>query len=100
MPAYTRRVELPGRTSDELFTKVSKEITHFLEKASIGKCDVTPEKSSKKIAVKGSMFSADLKCGDGFLELNVNLSLFAAPFRGKLDEGIDRWLAKAFPAKA
>ena len=36
MPSYKRKVDVPGKTQDELFEKVSKEIDRFLKKTPIG----------------------------------------------------------------
>ena len=42
------------------------------------------------------MLDATLICGEGNLILDARLSLFAVPFRGKIDEGIERWLGRTF----
>lgn len=96
MPSYSRKVQLPGKTSQELFTKVSEGIDRFLSKASIGKYEIERDPGLKEVRVKGSVFSATLKCREAEMELNAQLSLIAAPFRSKLDEGINKWLAKTF----
>jgi hypothetical protein len=96
MPSYTRTIQVPGKTSQQLYEKVSSEIDHFLEKTSIGKYDLERDPGKKQVRFKSSMASATLICGEGSLELECKLSLFATPFKGKLDEGIDRWIAKTF----
>lgn len=99
MPSYSRKVTLPGKSAQELYDRISEDIERFLSKASIpGKSEVTRDPGKKTVSVTGSLFSATLVCQDGGLELQAKLSLMAAPFRGKLDEGIDKWLAKTFPA--
>ncbi len=96
MPSYKRKVDVPGKTQDELFEKVSKEIDRFLKKTPIGDFKIEPISQSKQIKVNSSMFSATLICLEGAIEIDAQLSLFAAPFKSKLDEGIDRWLAQTF----
>ncbi|MGK5082360.1 hypothetical protein WDW37_03565 [Bdellovibrionota bacterium FG-1] len=96
MPSYTRKVQVPGKSSQELYDKVSKDIGRLMEKTSIGKFDITHDSSAKSVHLKSSMFTATLVCGEGHLELNGKLSLLAAPFRSKIDEAIDKWIAKAF----
>ena len=96
MPSYTRRVEVPGKNSQELYDKVSTDIERFLSKAPIGKMDIERDAANKQVHVKSSMVTATLACGEGFLKLDAKLSLLAAPFRGKLDEGIDAWVKKTF----
>jgi len=96
MPSYSRKIDLPGKSAQELYDRVSQDIDHFMSKASIGKIEVYRNPGTKEVNVKASMVSATLVCRDGAMDLNAQLSLLAAPFRGKLDEAIDKWLAKTF----
>lgn len=96
MPSYTKKVEIPGKTADQLYEVVSQEIEKFLGKLSVGKLDVSHDPGARSVSAKSSMFTAKLTCEDDALRLDAQLSLFAAPFRSKIDEGIDRWVAKTF----
>src|SRR5690242_14657105 len=96
MPNYNRSVDLPGKSAQELYDKISADIDRFLAKSNIGKYDLERDPAKHEVRFKASMVSATLRCFEGRLELDVKLSLLAAPFRGKLDEGIDKWLAKTF----
>jgi len=96
MPSYSREVKIPGKSSQELYDTVSAQIERFLEKASLGKFDIERDPERKQVSVKVSMATATLVCQEGVLRLDAKLSLLAAPFRSKLDEGIDKWLAKTF----
>lgn len=96
MPSFSKTVQVPGKTSQELYDRISTEIDRFLEKASVGKYDLTRDASKKEIHVKASMVTATLSCQEGSMVLDAKLSLLAAPFKGKLEEGIDRWVSKTF----
>lgn len=96
MPSYSKKVQIPGKSSQELYDKVSVDIDRFLEKAGIGKVDVERKASSKQVLIKSSMVSATLSCTEGAIDLDAKLSLLATPFKSKIDEGISRWLAKTF----
>ncbi len=96
MPSYTREVPVPGRSAQELYDTVSKDIDRFMTKASIGKFDIERDPAARAVRVKTSMADVSLCCLDGKLRMDAKLSLLATPFRSKLDQGIDRWLAKAF----
>ena len=96
MPSYSRRVKIPGKTSQELYEKVSEGIDRFMSKSSIGKYEIERDPKNKAIKVNGSVFSATLTCLESEMELDAKLSLLAAPFRSKLDQGIDHWLSKTF----
>lgn len=101
MPSYSRTVQVPGKTAQELYDKISSEIDRVMAKGPlpIGKFDVQREPSSREVKLKSSMVSATLICGEGSLKLDAQLSLLAIPFRSKIDDGIDRWIAKAFSLK-
>lgn len=96
MPSYTRKVQIPGKTSQELYDKVASDIDGFLSKGPFGQYEIERIPEKKEVKVKSSMFSATLTCQDSQMELHAQLSLLAAPFRSKVDEGINKWLAKAF----
>ena len=96
MPSYSRKVSLSGKTAQELYDKVAADIDKFVDKIPMGKFEIERDPGRKEVKVKSSMATASLVCGEGFIEVNAKLGLMAAPFRGKLDEGIDKWLAKTF----
>jgi len=96
MPRYSKSVSVPGKSAQELYERVSQDIDRFLEKAGVGKFDIQRDPQARKIEFRSPMLSARLSCSDGSLSLDGQLSLLAAPFRSKIDEGIDRWIAKTF----
>lgn len=99
MPKYTRSVKIPGKTAQELYDVVAGDIDRFLSKTSIGKYELERDPGRREVRFKAAIASACLSCVDGELRLDGNLSFMAIPFKSKLDEGIDRWLAKAFSQK-
>lgn len=96
MPSYSRKVDIPGRSSQELYDAISNDIERFMSKASIGKFEIERNPNDKKLLIKGSIFSATLTCREAQMQLDAQLSLIAMPFKSKLDEGITRWLNKTF----
>ncbi len=100
MPSYSREVKIQGKSSQELYDKISQEISKFLEKTPIGKHELILEPHRKEVHIKSSMITATLICREESVGLDARLSLLAAPFRSKLDEGIDRWIAKTFNVNA
>jgi hypothetical protein len=96
MPSYSRKVQIPGKSSQVLYDKVSADIDRFLEKTGMGKFEVTRDAAKKQLQIKSSMFSATLTCQEAAIDLDAKLSLLATPFRSKIDDGIDRWIAKTF----
>ena len=99
MPSYSREVSIPGRSPQELYDKVSQDIERFLAKGDMGKFDVARDPAQREVKVKSSMFSATLACLEGRIRVDAKLGLLAMPFRGKIDDGIDKWLSKAFPVE-
>lgn len=102
MPSYSRTVQVPGKTAQQLYDKVSSEIDRVMAKGPlpIGKFDVQRRPEKREVQFRSAMVTATLVCEEGELVLDAQLSLFAAPFRSKIDEGIDRWIAKAFNTPA
>jgi hypothetical protein len=96
MPKYSRNVSIPGKSAADLYERVSADIEKFISKVPIGKYDINRDATGRKVAFKSKMASATLSCTDGTIQIDVDLSLFAAPFRSKLDEGLNKWLARAF----
>ncbi len=98
MPSYQKKVAIPGKTSQELYDVVSRDIDRFMEKSNLGKFDIQRDDAARTLSVETSMFSAKLFCKDGAMELDGKIGLMAMPFKGKIDEGIEKWLKKTFSA--
>lgn len=96
MASYTRKIQVPGKSSQELYDKISADIDGFLAKTGMGKVVVERDAAKKEVRIKSSMLTATLACQEGGINLDGKLSLLASPFRGKIDAGIDKWLAKTF----
>ncbi len=96
MPTYSKKVRIPGKSSQELYDKVSEGIDRLMSQTSIGKYAIERDPIQRELHLKGSLFSATLACLDAEIELRAQLSLMAIPFREQLDQGMDRWLTKIF----
>lgn len=96
MPAYKKTLKVPGKTSQELYDRVNKELAPFLDKLSLGQFKIECHADSKTFTLNGKGVEAKLFCREGELELDGSLSLFLLPFKSKIDEGIDRWSTKLF----
>lgn len=94
MPSFSRTIDLKGKKQDELYQIVSTEIEKFLSKIPLGNIDIDKDASQKSVSVKSKMFSGTIQCFDEKISIDVKLSLMAAPFKSKLDDGITRWLEK------
>lgn len=100
MASYQRKIELPGKSADEIYTRISQAIGKFQEKdtGKFGKFDITTDPVAKSVRLASSQVSADLVCKDGEVILTGKLSFLASAFRSKIDNGIDEWVSKAFKA--
>ncbi len=97
MPSYSKKIAVPGKSAQELYDVVARDIDRFMTKASIGKFEIERDAAARQVKVKSSMLTATLFCEENQLRLEGQLSLLAAPFKSKIDEGIAWWLGKAFP---
>lgn len=99
MPAYTKTVKIPGRSAQDLYEKISQDIDRMVERWGVsGKMELSRDPDRRQLFLKSSMVSATLTCSEGSMVLDAKLSLLAVPFRSKIDEQIDRWISKNFPA--
>lgn len=100
MASYQREISIPGKTADEIYSRISKAIDQFLanDSGKFGKFDVQCDPGSKTIRLKSAQVSADLQCEDGAVQLAGKLSFLASAFRPKIDGYIDQWIAKSFKA--
>lgn len=96
MANYTRRVEIAGKTAQELYEKIETEIVRLVDKVPLGKFELQKFPDRKEMTIKASMASASVKCLDGALQFEAKLGLLALPFKSKLDDAITRWASKTF----
>ncbi|MBC7387239.1 MAG: polyhydroxyalkanoic acid system family protein [Cryobacterium sp.] len=98
MATYKRSIPIPGKTSAEIYDRISKAISKFQENDSgkFGKFDITTDAASKSVKLESSHVTADLQCMDGEVQLAGKLSFLASAFKSKIDSGINDWVAKAF----
>ncbi len=96
MAGYTKKIPLPGKTAEVIYAAVSKDIERFLDKTPVGKFEVSRNESQKEVKFTSSMASGSLAAKENEIQIDISLSFLASPFKGKLDEGIQKWLAKTF----
>lgn len=96
MASYSKTFQVPGKKADSIYSSVSNDIDRFLSKSPIGSYEVKRDDAAKKVLFKSSMASGTLSAKDEQLQVEISLSLLATPFKGKIEEGVTKWLAKAF----
>jgi predicted class III extradiol MEMO1 family dioxygenase len=96
MASFSKKFSIPGKDSDAIYQAVSSDIERFLSKTPLGTVEVSREAGSKKVTFKSSMASGTLTASEGALSVDVSLSFLASAFKGKIEEGVTRWLNKTF----
>lgn len=96
MASFSKTFPVPGKMADAIYTSVTQDIDRFLTKSPIGSYELKKDDASKKVEFKSSMASGTLAAKDGQLQVDISLSFLATPFKGKIEEGVTKWLAKAF----
>jgi len=96
MPAYSRKIEISGKSAQELYDVISAGIERVLARSAIGGFEVLRDSSARSLEVRSKLMSASLVFRDGEIHVDRKLSLMAAAFRSKIDEGIERWVERAF----
>ncbi len=98
MPSYSRKIALPGKSSDEIFNRVTAAIDQFQTQDSgkFGKFEFSTDSEARSILMNSTHVTAKLHCRDGEVLLEGKLSFLVSAFRSKIDAGIDRWIEKSF----
>ena len=98
MANFTKTFPIPGKSADLIYSTVSTGIEHFLSKTPIGAVDIGRDDAAKKVSFKSSMASGSLTAAEGSIQVEISLSFLASAFKGKIDEGVTKWIAKTFNA--
>ncbi|MFN7685246.1 MAG: polyhydroxyalkanoic acid system family protein [Oligoflexia bacterium] len=96
MPSYSKKVKVPGKSAQELYDKVSADISQMVAKWGLPHAQLNHHPESRTVQLKAPMVEAVLSCRDGELSLEAKLGLLAMPFRSKIDEQVDRWVSRTF----
>ena len=96
MPAYSRKIEISGKSAQELYDVISSGIERVLAKSAIGGFEVMRDSEARSLEIRSKLMSASLIFRDGEIHVDGRLSLIAAAFRSKIDERIEHWVERAF----
>ena len=96
MASFSKTFPVPGKMADSIYASVSTDIDRFLSKTPLGNVDVKRDEAAKQVSFKSSMASGTLTAKDEQLQIEISLSLLASAFKGKIEEGVTKWLAKTF----
>ncbi len=110
MAKFSRKVQWAGKTPDALYQFLGLELDGFLAKNPWGSCKLTRDPQQLKIAAESRFFQAELQClpdvrlpADGggaspagaILDLHLQLTWMAEPFKKQIEAGFHDWLEKA-----
>jgi hypothetical protein len=96
MASFSKTFSVPGQAAEKIYQLVSSDIDRFLSKTPLGQVQVERSDANKKVSFKSSMASGTLTASENSLTVEVSLSLLASPFKGKIEEGVTKWLNKTF----
>jgi hypothetical protein len=98
MASFSKKFPIPGKSADVIYTSISNGIDHFLGKTPLGEVEVERDEAAKQVSFKSSMASGSLKALDNQVQVDISLSFLASAFKGKIDEGVTKWISKTFGA--
>lgn len=96
MAKFTKSFNVPGKTGEAIYQAIDENIEKFLSKTPLGEYDLKRDSAKKEINFKASMASGTIRAENDGVHVDISLSLLASPFKGKLEEGIHKWLSKTF----
>jgi hypothetical protein len=99
MPKYSKTFSLPGVSAEVSFTKILKEAETWKTslESMLGAVEIASEQAKKELSFSSKWVKASLICKEDAVQVDAELSMFAMPFKSKVDEGIERWIKKSFP---
>lgn len=98
MASYQRKIDIPGKSADEIYTRIEQALEKFEsgDTGKFGKFTFKRDPASKTVRLESSQVTANLKCIDGCVQLEGKLSFLVSAFRGKIDTWINQWIERAF----
>ena len=96
MANFSKIFSIPGQNADAIYTATASNIEHFLSKVPMGTFEIDRDPTEKKVSFKSSMASGTVTASEGSLRVDITLSFLASAFKGKIDEGVTKWLTKTF----
>ena len=82
MPAYNKKVRVPGKSAQELYEKISKDIEHMVSKWGLPNAKLSHDAANKKVQLKAPMVEATLSCHDGELRHELHYQHGKRVFEG------------------
>ena len=96
MRKYAKKITIPGASAQDIYQKITDGMDDFLDRFSVGKLVVTRHDDTQSIEIESSHVVGTLKCDEGLISVTGKLSLFARPFKSKMDAAIDSWVSSSF----
>jgi hypothetical protein len=94
MPAYNKKVLVPGKSKAEIYQAIDPHLDRMLEKFSIGNAKLSKNSSLFRFEIESSLFSATLICEEGQVNVEGKLSMMAVAFKKNIDDGIEKFIKK------
>jgi hypothetical protein len=98
MAKFSQKFPVPGKPAAAIYAAISTSIETFISKTPLGTADIQRDEAAKSVSFKAGMASGVLTASDNELQVDISLSLLASPFKGKIEEGVTKWLNKTFGA--
>ena len=96
MASFNKTFAVPGQAADKIYSVLSTDIEKFLSKTPLTNVEIHRDEGAKKVSFKSSMASGTITAKDNSVSVDISLSFLASAFKGKIDEGVTKWLTKTF----
>ena len=96
MASFKKTFPLPGQSAKKIYSVVAGDIERFLSKTPLSNVQIDRDPSTNEVSFKSSMASGSLTAHEQSLTVQVTLSFLASAFKGKIEEGVTKWLTKTF----
>ena len=96
MASFKKNFPIPGHAAEKIYSVIAKDIDKFLAKTPLTNVHVDRDEKAKKVSFKSSMASGSITAQENAVSVDISLSFLASAFKGKIDEGVTKWLTKTF----
>jgi hypothetical protein len=96
MASFNKTFPVPGQAADKIYKVLATDIDKFIAKTPLTNVEIQRNEATKQVSFKSSMASGTITAKEGSVSVDISLSFIASAFKGKIDEGVTKWLSKTF----
>ena len=74
MASYTKKIPVPGKTAEQIYTAISTDIDRFLSKTPLGNYDLNRDEAKKEVVIFSTQENSSIKAPHFVMEVREQLA--------------------------